>query len=147
MKIYLAGASAEADRAERVSAALLAMGHKITSTWWEVIKAAGEANPANATRAQYLAWVERDLLELHHADALVLLLPALDVHTVGAWIELGFAVRAHHTIIMSGPHRPIFTPALAHYTVPTDEDLFMMLRPVGPMPSIFNGEPPWMPKV
>lgn len=112
MKLYIAGASKEITRAERWKVNLEAAGITITSTWIDNIRKVGQSNPANATTEQYKQWaINQCLHEVEQADVFWLLLP--ECETVGAWIELGRAFTLGRHIVMSGRHRPIFTPALA----------------------------------
>lgn len=123
-KVYLAGASSELARAKMWAEKLRDADIMLTSTWVDVIGRVGAANPANATIEQLTAWTLRDLAEVAEADNLWLLLPAVGVHTVGAYIELGAAYVGGKHIVMSGAHRPIFTPVLAHEHYDADEDAF-----------------------
>jgi len=123
-KLYLAGASSELDRAKMWAQKLRDIDIMLTSTWVDVIGRVGTANPANATIEQLTAWTLRDLAEVAEANILWLLLPALGVNTVGAYIELGYAVGQRNYIVMSGPHRPIFTPALANQHFEADTDAY-----------------------
>ena len=123
-KVYLAGASAELARAREWASKLRDADIMVTSTWVEVIGRVGAANPANATIEQLTKWVLRDLAEVSDSDVLWLLLPPLSIQTVGAWIELGTAQNEKKHIVMSGPHRPIFTPVLANAHFEADQAAF-----------------------
>lgn len=127
-KVYLAGASAEIERARANAQRLREADIHVMSTWIDVIGKVGAANPKDATPEQLTKWTLRDLEEVEQADVLWLQLPALTVQTVGAWIELGIAYKAHVTVLMSGPHRPIFTPVLAHKHFETDDEAFEWLQ-------------------
>ena len=120
--VYIAGASAEITRARAARTQLLAAGLTVTSTWIDVIDKVGQNNPRDASISDLAQWVLTDLAEVHRADALWLLLPFGETKTVGAWIELGVAFEAGKAIIMSGPHRPIFTPVLADRHLELDHD-------------------------
>ncbi len=122
-KVYVAGASKEIDRAKSVIAKLEAHDIHVVSTWPKVITSVGAPNPADATEEQFVEWTARDLAEVDEAAILALLLPAKGVETVGAYIELGWAAKGQKTIIMSGPHRPIFTPAMADIYCENDDAL------------------------
>lgn len=127
-KVYLAGASSEIERARFNAQRMRDADIHVMSTWVEVIGKAGSANPAHATPEQLTKWTLRDLEEVKTADVLWLQLPALDKHTVGAWIELGIAYSSNVIVLMSGPHRPIFTPVLAHKHFETDDEAFAWLK-------------------
>lgn len=111
MKVYVAGASKEVNRAVRMMQRLRDGGVTVTSTWPEVIRAVGQANPKDATVEQYIEWASKSLSEVRASDALWLLIPEIDA--VGAYIELGVAHALDKLIVASGAHRPIFTNALA----------------------------------
>ena len=123
-KVYLAGASAEIERARGWATKLRDADIMLTSTWVDVIGRVGAANPATASREQLTKWVLRDIAEVREANVLWLLLPAKEVSTVGAWIELGIATNDSTHIVMSGPHRPIFTPVLANAHFDDDQSAF-----------------------
>jgi hypothetical protein len=122
--IYLAGASSEIDRARNWVQRLRDAGIHVVSTWVDVIGKVGQSNPVDATIEQLTQWTLRDLAEVKASDLMWLLLPALDKHTVGAWVEMGYAHAARIPIVMSGPHRPIFTPVLAAMHFHDDESMF-----------------------
>lgn len=124
-KIYVAGASSEIVRAERQGRLLRDNGFEVVSTWTQVIRDVGHANPTDATPEEYKLWAGRDLAEVQAADVFWLLLP--EANTVGAWIELGFAHAINKLIVMSGQHRPIFTPALARFHSHYDQEILSFL--------------------
>ncbi len=126
--LYLAGASAEIDRARKWAQALRDADITVLSTWVEVIGKAGAANPADATPEQLTKWTLRDEAEVKSSELLWLLLPAKGVHTVGAYIELGIARASRKHIVMSGLHRPIFTPVLADASFSSDEEAFEYIQ-------------------
>lgn len=127
-KVYLAGASAEIERARFNAQRMREADIHVMSTWVDVIGKVGAANPRDATPEQLTKWTLRDLEEVKAADVLWLQLPAVDVHTIGAWIELGIAYSEGVTVLMSGIHRPIFTPVLAHKHFATDEEAFAWIK-------------------
>ncbi len=127
-KVYLAGASAEIERARANAQRLRDADIHVMSTWIDVIGKGGAANPRDATPEQLTKWTLCDLEEVKAADVLWLQLPAVDVHTIGAWIELGIAYSEGVTVLMSGIHRPIFTPVLAHKHFATDDEAFAWLK-------------------
>lgn len=127
-KIYLAGASAEIERARMNAQRLRDADIHVVSTWVDVIGKVGAANPRDATVEQLTKWTIRDLEEVKESEVLWLQLPAIDIHTIGAWIELGIAYNEGLTVLMSGVHRPIFTPVLAHKHFATDDEAFAWLK-------------------
>lgn len=112
-KVYVAGASAQIERAKAAIAALEAESIVVTSSWPKVISNVGAPNPSGATLAQYTEWSLRDLGEVDEAEYLLLLIPPKGIETVGAYVELGYSFKAHKPIVTAGQHRPIFTPALS----------------------------------
>lgn len=132
MKVYIAGSSKEITRAERWGSELRAYDIEVVSTWPEVIRKVGKANPADATIAQYREWAKRDLDEVKRANVFWLLLPEGD--TIGAWVELGHAHANDKMIVMSGAHRPIFTPALCHFHSHYDAEVAAYLRRISHQP-------------
>jgi len=135
MKVYVAAASSEIERAEKWMAKLREAGITVVSTWPEVIRKVGAANPMTAPREQRAGWAMADLSELSHASLLWRLLGA---PSEGACTEFGYAVLfaslAHEArlagvemapkfkIITSGEERSIFTALAPNYA--TDEDAF-----------------------
>lgn len=126
--LYLAGASAEIDRARKWAQALREADITVLSTWVEVIGKTGAANPADATPEQLTKWTLRDEAEVKGSELLWLLLPSKGIHTVGAYIELGIARATGKHIVTSGLHRPIFTPVLADISFATDEEAFEYIQ-------------------
>lgn len=93
MKIYVAGASAELERAESAIASLRAAGHEITHDWPAVIRRVrieGGQKDSDLTDEERHGHAHDDLLAVERADVLWLLVP--DAPTSGAWVELGFAI-------------------------------------------------------
>lgn len=127
-KVYLAGASAELDRAKRNAQMLRDADIHVISTWVDVIGKVGAANPADATPEQLTKWTLRDLEEVREADVLWLQLPAAGINTIGAWIELGIAYTSQKMVLMSGIHRPIFTPVLADKHFNSDGEALRWLK-------------------
>lgn len=94
MKVYIAGATAEIERAKKWHQRLTEVGIEVVSTWVANVEAVGVGNPRHATREQRAGWARTCLLEVAHADVLWLLVPGPEAHSCGAWVELGFAVSA-----------------------------------------------------
>jgi hypothetical protein len=135
MKVYVAGASSEMERAEQLMAALRAIGIDVVSTWPEVIRKVGAANPMTASREQRATWSAIDLDEVSRANVFWLLLPK-GRPTAGAYTEFGYAVMHgalaqqarelgvrevpdFYWIIASGEETSIFTALADHFA--TDE--------------------------
>lgn len=91
--IYIAAASKEIERAERVRDQLRGHGFTITSTWMDQIRQIGEANPRDASHAQRHTWSLQCLYEVWKSDVLLFLVPPVGIDTAGAWGEL---IHAHN---------------------------------------------------
>lgn len=103
MKVYVAGSSAEPERAVRWSTALREAGITVVLTWPETVAQVGSANPTGVGAEQRRAWAYQDLVvELGEADWLWFLVPPPTAPTRGAWVELGYAFAERRHIICSG---------------------------------------------
>lgn len=120
MKIYLAAASKEIERAELVAAWLIDHGHTVTSTWMAQIRQVGAANPRDATDDRRETWARRCLREIAESDVLWFLVPPAHIDTAGAWAELATAFHLPHVqMVASGDTRRSIFCALAN-EFPTD---------------------------
>lgn len=99
MKIYLAAASKEIDRAKHVMKSLRASGHTITHDWTVEVEKYKDTIPSNEILTEC---AEADFQGVFLADSLVLLSPEIQNITVGAWVELGMAIALHKRIFISG---------------------------------------------
>jgi hypothetical protein len=140
MKIYVAGASSEIDRAEKWMNACREAGIEVVSTWPKVIREVGSANPMEASREDRAMWAAVDLGEVAHSSVFWLLLP--ESTTIGAWIEYGYALflgaaaeEARNLgvpnapvfrILTSSKEKSIFTALVPNFT--TDEEAFASLK-------------------
>lgn len=134
LRVYVAGSSAELLRAEGCMAKLREAGIEVTSTWPEVIRKVGEANPMGAPREARAAWARTDLVEVSASNFLWFLLPPTP--SFGAGVEFGYAVMLSQSfdmaealgleeppvyeLLCSGTETSIFT-ALAHNHFDTDD--------------------------
>lgn len=107
MKVYVAGASAEADMIALYMDRLRAAGLEITHDWVAGLKANIAAGKPDALlsaeeRAQY---AETDLDAIAEADVFWLLAP--ENASTGAWVELGYALSYQDglSIVVSGAAR------------------------------------------
>lgn len=90
LHIYVAGSSKEIERAEAMVSALRVAGHHITLDWAAEMRKAGAADkdlPIERVREAARA----DLAAVDTADLVVLLTPAVDKPSAGAWSELTWA--------------------------------------------------------
>jgi hypothetical protein len=140
MKIYVAAASSEIERAEKRMAQLKEIGFDVVSTWPEVIRKVGSANPIEASREDRATWAAEDLSQVATAEVLWYLIPE-SAPTDGANVEFGYALmlgvmsqeaRAAginapvYRLLTSGKERSIFTALAIHYK--TDEEALTALR-------------------
>ena len=123
--IYVAASSADIDRAERWIRALRDAGHRVTSTWPEVIRAQPGAvsNPRDATDAARCTWSVDDMRQIFEADVLWFLAPPADMPTRGAWIEFGYAYARGRSIVSSGDTKQSIFCALG-VELASDADAF-----------------------
>lgn len=103
IRVYVAGASSESDRARRAVERLRAAGLEVTCTWLDVVASVGDANPTDVSAAQRRSWSVVDLAEVVRADVLWFLVPPASIQTRGAWVELGHAYAHNKQIVCSGP--------------------------------------------
>lgn len=90
MRVYVAGASKELDRAKAVIATLREAGYTITFDWVEEVERVGDANPADP--GVRLMSAHKDVDGVQSADVFVLLHPGLENNSTGCWFELGLAI-------------------------------------------------------
>jgi hypothetical protein len=139
MKVYVAGSSGEIERAEKWMASLREAGIEVTSTWPEVIRKVGEANPMTASREDRMLWAAQDLSEVSNATVFWFLLPE-GQSTAGAYTEFGYALFLGATarearalgigapqfrVVVSGKETSIFTALAEHFA--SDEEAFRSL--------------------
>jgi len=130
LKVYLAGSTQDIERVKRWKGALVSVGVEVVSTWIEVIEKVGGANPRGATKVQRADWSTTDLAEVASADVLWFLVPPADKATRGAWLEFGYAVARHITLISSGDTRQSIFTAMG-IELETDEDAFYLITGFG----------------
>lgn len=127
LRVYVAGASAEIERAERAIELCKAAGFVVVSTWPNVVRTVGNANPREASKADRRRWSVADLEEVDRSDVLWQLTPTKPITTSGAWVELGCAYRAGKYIIASGDTKQSIFPALGEEFA-TDDEVIDYLR-------------------
>ncbi len=124
--VYVAGSSAEIDRARKWILALQEKGVIVNSTWTDNVKKVGEANPRDASNEDKQAWCLKDVREAIGSSVMWLLMPS-GPHSFGAAFEMGFfSALADPEIqqsIVSGDYkRSIFTSFSDRFD--TDEQAF-----------------------
>lgn len=132
--VYVAGASAEVERAEAIIRELRSRGFTITHDWTHSVRknrALGyrESALSAETRAELVA---EDLAGVRRADVFLFLAPAEDVVTRGAWVELGCASNLGNIVIfVSGANaRESMFTELADYIFDDDDAALQALTNV-----------------
>lgn len=124
LRVYVAGSSAEPQRVRAAMDAARGAGCELTEDWLAAMEEAGTANEG-LTHEQRRRYALADLRGLEAADVLWVLAP--ETHSIGVWVELGYALAGRAWgampggIVVSGPAsaRSIFC-ALADRECPTD---------------------------
>lgn len=101
IRVYVAGASLEVERAERMIKRLRGCGIVVTSSWPEVVRLQGN-NPRSAAPATRARWAHDDLLGVLSAELTLMLVPPVGTPTIGGWIEVGVAHRDGQTCVFAG---------------------------------------------
>lgn len=128
--LYIAGASAELERAQHWIAACRKIGIHITYDWTKDVQQQGPSAAAlskyDRRRAAYL-----DRRAINKADCVWLLAPPFDVNSTGCWWELSWAqaMAADYGPIVSGPgaSKCIFTE-FAERLFDDDESAFYEVK-------------------
>lgn len=126
MKIYVAAASKELERAKNVMCKLRGFGHTITHDWTVEVEKYKNEIPSDDILTQC---AENDYQGVFSATALVLLSPEIQNITIGAWTELGVALALHKTIFISGnADKCIFSYMGDVHKFDNDEELLFELQ-------------------
>lgn len=128
MKIYVAGASSEAEGNRAAIQKCRAMGFDCTHDWTKSVfkhRALGQSD-ASLSMAEQHGYASGDLAGVKACDVFWLRVPKNG--STGAWIEFGYAIGQGKEILVSGDHaRSIFT-ALAHVTRETHDEALAWLK-------------------
>lgn len=121
MRLYLCGASAEADTVSSYMARMRAAGHTVTHDWTASVRSARARGVRDdeLSIADMCALARGDLLGVLAADVVWLLVP--EAQSVGAWVELGYALHCNVQTIVSGNWRRSIFAALATYDFDSHE--------------------------
>lgn len=98
--IYVAGSSHDLDWVSEVMDAVKAAGMEVAHDWVSVIRGRGQANPAGDTSEFAL----EDLNGVERCDALLLVAPCPGVYTIGAWVEVGYALARGIPVVTLADH-------------------------------------------
>lgn len=105
MKVYIAGPSSDLDRVDRAIALLAHVeGVELTYDWTKAVRAERERGVTDDALSFEDArrYATLDLRAIRQADLLWLLLPPPGSTSVGAWVELGYALAMGLRIVASG---------------------------------------------
>jgi hypothetical protein len=137
LRVYIAGASLEVDRAEAMIAALRMSGKvEITYDWTRDVRGP-DGKIAQAAMNDHAAreYAGADLEGVRKAHVVVVLPPHPPIGTAGMWLEFGVALSTPGVrTIVAGPHArvSIFT-RLADLVVERDEDAIAALIGAAPV--------------
>ena len=113
VSVYVAASSNDLDRAEQWTTVLRLLGITVTSTWIPEVRAHGGGNPPDATKQERRQWAYNDLCGVEEADILWVLMPP--GRSDGAFVELGYALKANKTVVTSGAYTSIFGDLVDNY--------------------------------
>ena len=125
--VYVAGASGEAIEVAALIAKLEGLGHTCTFDWTREVlsrRAAGKTD-ADLTQFEAACAATGCLDGVDRADILWLVVPQTE--SIGAWVELGYAMARGKILCASGRHSRTIFGALVHNTFPTHEDVIRWL--------------------
>lgn len=130
MKLYIAGASAEAERCKALGEWCRRFGHEITVAWWDAVLAA-KTHDRDLTEEARIEFAGQDLVGVLDADLFWIVVP--EERGVGAWVEFGFAIgssaqRPKQRIIVSGDWKKSIFTSLAHDKFDTHEDALAFVQ-------------------
>jgi hypothetical protein len=145
MRVYVAGASAELDRCERVIAALREGGCTVNFDWTAVMRdhVARGISDAQLDDHEARRHAEVDIAAVEDADVVLFLAP--EAATRGAWFELGWAIgwtagrgeRWLRSVYVAGPasRQSIFTRCADALFLSDDDAVSTIVRRVvrGPL--------------
>ena len=104
MIVYVAGASAELERAQQVMEWVRSEGWTVAHDWVADVvreRIEGGRSDAELTRYEKARYAVADLNALRGSDVFWLLAP--EKPTTGAWVELGSAYAKEMRLVVSGP--------------------------------------------
>lgn len=103
MKVYIAGASTEIDRAKRCAYALEGLGIDVVSTWVDSVEEEGGSNLESFDLIKRRDIAYRCVREMAAADWIWVLVPEGNAYSHGAMWEMGASYNAGKPIVCSGP--------------------------------------------
>jgi hypothetical protein len=128
MKIYIAGAAAEAEVITLIMQQCRTLLHEITVDWTKPILALGRGKTdADLTPEQRIAAGMEDSAGVQAADLFWLIVPHRTTSR-GCWVELGMAIAWKKTIWVSGDNGLSIFTALATRQFPNHADVLAQLK-------------------
>lgn len=114
MRIYLAGATAELDQCAHYRDRLREIGHEITHDWISQVRDTIGPDHELSHETRHACALD-DMRGVLRADLVWILAPQPTNVSCGCWVELGMALAASSTIVVSGPwKRCIFADLTPH---------------------------------
>jgi hypothetical protein len=104
MKVYVGGASLEIDLIEKMIGDLLEQGVQITHDWTEDIRHTSQFT--SVPESYRRACAVEDLHGVAKANLVWILSPPADIHSIGCWVEMGYAIAKQKPVLISGPLAP-----------------------------------------
>ena len=123
-RIYVAGSSAEMERAHWAMNRIVDHGFTLVFDWVRHIRESGGTNPAGWTRAQRRAEAQNAVARVGECDTMWFLIPTRP--TIGAWVELGAACSDGTYIVASGTSNTLFD-TLSHEHYDTDAEALVAI--------------------
>lgn len=104
MRVYVAGASAELERARSAMRDLRGYGCEITFDWTQAVEKFGSLG-AVLSEEEKAQCARNDLDGVRAAEVVLFLTPEDKALTLGMWVELGAALALGKTLVLTGPSR------------------------------------------
>lgn len=125
IKVYVAGASKEIERAEKWIAKLRELGVEVTCDWPQAMRTHGPDH--GLTLDQREAFARADYAGIKAASVVWVLRPTEENPSTGAWVEMGCAFALNKTVLISGAGAFCIFDALAT-RFETDEDVYKLFE-------------------
>lgn len=128
--IYVSGSSREIDIVKPYVEKLKILGYFITEDWTDKVQFPGEDFKVSVGDRKQAATLEIRGVE----EAIMFWLLVPEALSIGAWVELGLAIRSCQYVIVSGPKIKctVFTEAASHQFL-THEEAFLFFKRLAPI--------------
>lgn len=138
--IYVAAASGEIERAQRVMARVVELGGRVALDWTEEV-AAWTSEALRLKDGERAERITACLTSAESADRLLLLVPDGGVQTKGAWAEVTAAYRAGVPVIVSCARARLpFVVSWAHRAHVRDDEQAVRVAVTGAPPALGDFE-------